>query len=133
MAINHLTNREFSTPLSGYYDSLDRSAKAGSLTELARTTALHVQDPGLSPTPPTLPSGTASPRQQFEQAERTITPLLEEIGKQEQIIQSLGGQISSAEQQLAAAQKLENAKRVKLVLTIIGVLFFLFLLSQCMG
>lgn len=133
MAINHLTNKEFDQPLKGYYDSLERNEKVGGLTEVIRETALRVQSPGLMPVSPTLPAGNLSPQRQFEEAERVVVPLVKEIRQQEQAIESLGSQIGSAEQQLAAAQKLENAKRIKLILTVIGILFFLFLLSQCMG
>lgn len=133
MAINHLTNKEFDGPLQGYHGSLERSEKVGGLTEAVRETALRVQDPGLMPSSPTLPAGSLSPQRQFEEAERAVIPLVKEIRQQEQNIESLGSQIGSAEQQLAAAQKLENAKRIKLILTVIGILFFLFLLSQCLG
>lgn len=133
MAINHLTNKEFERPLNSYHDTLERSEKVGGLTEVIRETALRVQHPSLMPVSPTLPAGNLPPQRQFEEVERVVIPLVKEIRQQEQTIESLGSQIGSTEQQLAAAQKLDNAKRIKLILTVIGILFFLFLLSQCMG
>jgi|GEM_PF-3476852 len=139
MKTTYLLDSEFEPPVEAYQKSLAQLSQAKSLSEKFSATAAKVEKAGVSAGPPPLAVRPDQAKEQFQRAAGAIPPLLQEVVKEAAMIQTLETEILSAEQKLATALKLENAKRVKLIVfSIVGlfVLFFIFLLillSQISG
>jgi hypothetical protein len=134
MKTTYLLNPEFQPSIKAYQRALKEIGQADELSKTVNGTVAELEKMGIAAGSPPLSSGSDGPKEQFQHAGVEVSRLLGEVARESAMKRTLENQIQAAEQSLAAAKKLEKARRIKtIVFVVIGILFLLFILSQCKG